>query len=179
MIMTNKIKHSNLYLIGPMGAGKSSVGKQLAKQLGMDFYDSDEEIEKSTGVDLGWIFDIEGEDGFRKRETAVLADLTQHANIVLATGGGTVVESANQQMLSERGVLIYLEVSLEHQEPRVVNESRRPALRVKNRQEVLKQLQEERLPIYESLADFKVHTDNRSVRAVTDDIIAWLKEHKK
>ncbi|MDR3478258.1 MAG: shikimate kinase AroK [Gammaproteobacteria bacterium] len=173
-----KAKNNNIFLIGPMGAGKSSVGRFLAKQLGMDFYDSDEEIEKSTGVDLGWIFDVEGEEGFRKREAAVVAQLAKRSNIVLATGGGTIVEPENQKILASRGMIVYLEVSLEHQEPRVVNESRRPSLRVKNRQEVLKQLQEERLPIYQSLADFKVHTDNRSVRAVADDIVTWLKKEK-
>lgn len=159
-----------------MGAGKSSVGKYLAKQLNMEFYDSDEEIEKSTGVDLGWIFDIEGESGFRKRETAVLKELVKYTNIVLATGGGSIVEPENQKVLGARGTLIYLEVSLEHQEPRVINESRRPTLRVKNRQEVLKQLQEEREPIYQAMADLTVHTDNRSVRAVADEIVVWLKE---
>lgn len=174
----SKTINQNIFLIGPMGAGKSSVGKYLAKQLGMQFYDSDEEIEKSTGVDLGWIFDVEGEEGFRKREIAVIAKLSTQSNIVLATGGGTVVSPENQQMLAEKGLVIYLEVSLQHQEPRVVNESRRPVLRVNNRQEVLKKLQEERLPIYQSLAHFRVPTDNRTVRAVADDIIRWLKQEK-
>ncbi len=175
----NKIKNNNLFLVGPMGAGKSSVGKYLAKQLGLDFYDSDEEIEKRTGVDLGWIFDKEGEEGFRRREAAVVAEVTQYANIVLATGGGTIIEPENREHLVARGIVIYLSVSLEHQEPRVVNESRRPLLRVQNRQEVLQKLQEERQPHYEAMADFTVHTDHRSVSAVADDILNWLAEYRK
>jgi shikimate kinase len=167
-------KNNNIFLIGPMGAGKSSVGRYLAKQLGMDFYDTDEEVEKRTGVDLAWIFDVEGEEGFRKREAAVVVDLAKHSNVILATGGGTIITSENRDILASRGAIIYLEVALEHQHTRVVNDSRRPLLQVKNRDEVLVQLQQEREPHYEALADFKVQTDNRSVRAVADDIVNWL-----
>ncbi len=159
-----------------MGAGKSSVGRYLAAQLELDFYDTDEEIEKRTGVDIGWIFDVEGEQGFRERETAVIDELTQLSHIVLATGGGSVVEPLNQELLKKRGILIYLEVSLKHQETRTLNESRRPLLRVQNRQEVLEKLQDEREPIYASLADLTVLTDKRTVRAVADDIIGYLKK---
>ena len=169
-----KAKNNNIFLIGPMGAGKSSVGKYLAKQLGMIFFDSDEEIEKRTGVELGWIFDKEGEDGFRKREAAVIGDIAKLSKIILATGGGTVAVPENRSILSERGTIVYLEVSLEHQHPRVVNDIRRPLLQVKNRHEVLVKLQEEREPLYDALADFRVPTDNRTVRAVADDILAWL-----
>jgi shikimate kinase len=167
-------KNNNIFLIGPMGAGKSSVGRYLAKQLGMDFYDTDEEVEKRTGVDLAWIFDVEGEDGFRKREAAVVVDLAKHSNVILATGGGTIITPENRDILAARGAIIYLEVALEHQHTRVVNDSRRPLLQVKNRDEVLVKLQQEREPHYEALADFKVQTDNRSVRAVADDIVNWL-----
>ena len=172
------MKQENIFLIGPMGAGKSSVGKFLAKQLGLIFYDTDEEIEKRTGVTLGWIFDIEGENGFRKREAAVVEQVTRLRPIVLATGGGTVIEPENQRLLAERGRIVYLEVSLENQEPRVINEIRRPLLQVPNRQEVLQQLQSEREPIYKALANFTVKTDNRSVKAVSDDIITWLRAQK-
>jgi shikimate kinase len=167
-------KNNNIFLIGPMGAGKSSVGRHLAKQLHMDFYDTDEEIENRAGVNLAWIFDVEGEDGFRKREAAVVADLAIHTNVILATGGGTIMTPENREILAERGAIIYLEVTLAHQHGRVVNDSRRPLLQVKNRGEVMVKLQEEREPHYEALADLKVHTDNRSVRAVADDIISWL-----
>jgi shikimate kinase len=169
-----KAKNNNIFLVGPMGAGKSSVGRYLSKQLGMNFYDSDEEVEKRTGVDLGWIFDVEGDEGFRKREAAVIADLAKCTHIILATGGGTVMTPENCTTLAARGTVIYLEVTLGYQQARVINDSRRPLLRVKNRDEVLKQLQLEREPLYEKIADFKVLTDNRSVRAVADDILAWL-----
>jgi shikimate kinase len=169
-----KAKNNNIFLVGPMGAGKSSVGKYLAKQLGMIFFDSDEEIEKRTGVELGWIFDKEGEDGFRRREAAVIKDIAKLCNIILATGGGTVAVEENRSILAERGTIVYLEVSLKHQHPRVVNDIRRPLLQVKNREEVLVKLQEEREPLYDALADFRVPTDNRTVRAVADDILAWL-----
>jgi shikimate kinase len=171
-----KLKSNKIFLIGPMGAGKSSVGKYLASQLNLTFYDTDEEIENRTGVDIGWIFDVEGEEGFRKRETMVINELTQIPNIVLATGGGSVLEEENCEMLKTRGIVVYLEVSLIYQETRTLNDSRRPLLRVPNRQVVLERLQGEREPIYAALADLKVQTDKRTVRAVADDIINYLKK---
>lgn len=170
----NKARNNNIILIGHMGAGKSSVGKFLATQLGMDFYDSDEEIEKSTGVDLGWIFDVEGEEGFRKRETAVIKRLVQRHNIVLATGGGTVMTPENQVLLKEKGSIVYLSVTLPFQKHRVINDSRRPLLQVKNREEVLERLLHEREPVYQALAELQVITDNRTVKAVANDILEWL-----
>lgn len=169
-----KLQYQNIFLIGPMGAGKSSVGKYLASQLNMDFYDSDEEIEKRTGVDIGWIFDLEGPDGFCKREIDVINELAVLPNIVLSTGGGSVIAREVQDALKKNGLIILLDVSLEYQHSRTINESRRPLLRVHNRDEVLKQLYLERSPIYESLADHRVLTDNRSVYAVTEDILRWL-----
>ncbi len=169
-----KIQYQNIFLIGPMGAGKSSVGKYLASQLEMDFYDSDEEIEKRTGVDIGWIFDVEGEDGFRKREMSVIEELANLSNIVLATGGGSVLAPETQEVLRKHGLIVYLDVSLGYQYNRTVNESRRPLLRVENREEVIEQLHEERTPVYAAMADYRVLTDKRSVRAVAEDIMQWL-----
>jgi shikimate kinase len=169
-----KAKHKNIFLIGPMGAGKSSVGRYLAMQLDMDFYDTDEEIEKRTGVDIGWIFDLEGEMGFRKREELVVAELAGLSNIILATGGGTILSPESRVILQNNGVVIYLDVSLRYQQVRTINESRRPLLRVKNRQEILEKLQEEREPLYQQIADFHVLTDKRNVRTVVDEIVHWL-----
>src|SRR6185437_14541282 len=101
-----KSKTSNIFLIGPMGAGKSSVGKYLAQQLNMDFYDTDEEIETRTGVEIGWIFDLEGEEGFRRRETAIIKELIHLPKIVLATGGGSILEEENREMLRDHGTII-------------------------------------------------------------------------
>lgn len=173
-----RAQQHNIFLIGPMGAGKSSVGKYLAAQLEMDFYDSDEEIEKRTGVDIGWVFDVEGEEGFRKREIAVIAELTQLANVVLATGGGSVLATENQQLLRKNGVIIYLDVSLQYQQNRTLNESRRPLLRVENRQAMLEKLDQERKPFYVALADYHLLTDNRSVPMVVNEIIQWLGKKK-
>ena len=169
-----KLQYQNIFLIGPMGAGKSSVGKYLASKLDMDFYDSDVELEKRTGVDIGWIFDIEGEQGFIKREITVINELARLRNIVLATGGGSVVAEETQRVLQKNGIVVYLDVSLEHQHKRTINESRRPLLRVQNREEVIEKLHYERSPIYETLSDHRVLTDNRSVKEVAEDIIKWL-----
>lgn len=169
-----KIQYQNIFLIGPMGAGKSSVGKYLASKLGMDFYDSDEELEKRTGVDIGWVFDLEGEEGFRKREIEIISELAHLSNVVLATGGGSVISPEVQSVLRQNGIIIYLVVSLEYQHTRTVNESRRPLLRVHNRKEVIERLHEEQVPIYESLSDYRVWTDNRNVQVVAEDIINWL-----
>lgn len=172
--MIVKSKHQNIFLIGPMGAGKSSVGRYLASQLDMDFYDTDEEIEKRTGVDIGWIFDVEGEMGFRKREESVVSDLANLSNIILATGGGTILSPESRTILHNNGVVVYLEVSLRYQQSRTINDSRRPLLRVENRQEVLEKLQGEREFLYQEIADFRVLTDKRNVRTVADEIIHWL-----
>lgn len=169
-----RAKHKNIFLIGPMGAGKSSVGKYLAQQLNMDFYDTDEEIEKKTGVEIGWIFDLEGEEGFRKRETAVIKELVRLSDVIIATGGGSILEVENRELLSSHGTVIYLEVALDYQDHRTINESRRPLLRVKNRKEILEKLYHERAPLYETIVDYRVSTDQRSIREVGDDILKWL-----
>lgn len=167
-------KHKHIFLIGPMGAGKSSVGKYLATLLNRDFYDTDEEIEKRTGASIGWIFDLEGQDGFRKREENLVSELIHLPNMVLATGGGTIISPLCRELLKNHGVIIYLQVSLGLQETRTINERRRPLLQVPNRQKVLVQLQEEREHLYESIADFSVVTDHRSIQAVANDIMKWL-----
>jgi shikimate kinase len=165
---------NNIFLIGPMGAGKTSVGRYLAKQLNKDFYDSDEEIEKKTGVSLSWLFDLEGIIGYRQREMKVIDELSALENIVLSTGGGCVETPEVREFLRQRGVVIYMEVSLKTQLNRLKRDKKRPLLQGGNPQEVLIQLWEEREPIYENIADFTVITDNRSVRDVSDDILTWL-----
>lgn len=161
-----------------MGAGKTSVGRFLAKQLNLDFYDSDEEIEKKTGVSLNWIFDLEGLGGFRERERKAIDDLSQLKNIVLSTGGGCVETPEVRDCLSHRGIVIYMEVSLETQLGRLKRDKKRPLLQGENPQEVLIKLWEEREPYYENIADFTVITDDRSVKDVCQDILTWLGEGK-
>jgi shikimate kinase len=165
---------NNIFLIGPMGAGKTSVGRYLAQQLNKDFYDSDQEIEKKTGVSLTWIFDIEGMDGFRQREMKTIDELSSLSNIVLSTGGGCVETPEVRDFLRQRGIVIYMEVTLDTQLNRLKRDKKRPLLQGENPQEVLIRLWEEREPIYEDIADFTVITDDRSVRDVCEDILNWL-----
>ncbi|MBX3708579.1 MAG: shikimate kinase AroK [Gammaproteobacteria bacterium] len=165
---------NNIFLIGPMGAGKTSVGRYLSKKLNKDFYDSDQEIEKRTGVSLTWIYDLEGLAGFRQREMKVIDELSMLSNIVLSTGGGCVETPEVRDFLYQRGTVIYMEVSLQTQLSRLKRDKKRPLLQGENPQEVLIQLWEEREPYYENIADFTVVTDNRSVHDVCEEILTWL-----
>lgn len=169
---------NNIFLVGPMGAGKTSVGRFLAKQLKKDFYDSDEEIEKKTGVSLSWVFDLEGIHGYRQREMRIIDQLSSLKNIVLSTGGGCVETPEVRNFLRERGTVIYMEVSLQTQLDRLKKDKKRPLLQGTDPQAVLIQLWENREPIYEQISDFTVITDNRSVRDVCEDILNWLNQSK-
>lgn len=157
-----------------MGAGKTSAGRYLAKELNKDFYDSDEEIEKRTGVTLSWIFDLEGIEGYREREMKTIDELSSLSDIVLSTGGGCVETPEVREFLRQRGTVIYMEVSLDTQLARLKKDKKRPLLQGGNPQEVLIELWEKREPYYENIADFTVITDNRSVRDVCEDILKWL-----
>lgn len=170
-------KNQNIFLVGPMGAGKTSVARSLAKQLKKVFYDSDEQIELKTGVNLGWIFDLEGMQGYRAREEKIIDELSQINGIVLSTGGGCVETKEVCKHLTTRGTVIYMEVSLETQLNRLKRDKRRPVLQGEDPQQVLRKLWEEREPIYEQIADFTVATDKRSVREVCDDILRWMKDN--
>lgn len=162
----------NIFLIGPMGAGKSTIGRHLADQLHLEFYDSDQEIERRTGADIAWVFDIEGEEGFRAREENVIADLTEKQGIVLATGGGSVIRKAVRNRLSARGIVVYLETTVDKQVARTQRDKRRPLLQnADNPESVLKDLAGERNPLYEEIADYTVRTDDQSARAVANEII--------
>lgn len=169
-----KENKTNIYLIGPMGAGKTSVGRYIATKLDKQFCDSDQEIERRTGATLSWIYDIEGMDGFREREKNVIDELTQMQNIVLSTGGGCVENEEIRDFLRKRGVVIYMEVSLETQLRRLKRDKKRPLLQAGNPEEVLIKLWEERQPCYDMIADFTVETDHQSVREVCDEILNWL-----
>lgn len=169
-------KHQNIFLVGPMGAGKTSTGRYLARKLHMTFYDSDEEIEKKLGASLSWIFDIEGMQGYREREKKLIDELSRLHNIVLSTGGGCVETPEVRRMLHERGRIIYLEISLDTQLERLKKDKRRPLLQGDNPQQVLQSLWETREPIYENIADLTIITDRRTIRDVCADILKWLKE---
>ena len=166
--MANK---SNIFLVGPMGAGKTTVGKRLAESRGMEFVDSDHEIEARTGVDIAFIFEKEGESGFRKREKLVIADLTARSNIVLATGGGTVLDADNRHLLSARGFVVYLHASVDHQLHRTARTDNRPLLQgADDRKDVLEKLFSVRDPLYREIADLVLTTDGRNARVLARDI---------
>lgn len=171
--------YGNIFLVGPMGAGKTSVGRYLAAHLNKHFYDSDQEIEQTTGVSLTWICDLEGMDGFRKRELKAIDELSQLSNIVLSTGGGCVETPEVRTILRQRGTVVYMEVSLQTQLNRLKRDKRRPLLQGENPRDVLIKLWENREPYYEDIADFTVITDNRSVKDVCDEILSWLGESKR
>ena len=152
----------NLFLIGPMGAGKSSIGRRLAEHLGMHCVDLDAAIEEHTGASVATIFEIEGESGFRQRESDLLAELTTQAGIVLATGGGVVLSPRNRTLLRERGFVVWLQTSVEQQLQRLARDRQRPLLEAADRRERLEQLARERDPLYRELADFRITGEDES-----------------
>ena len=166
----------NIFLIGPMGSGKTAVGRYLARQLRLDFYDSDAEIEHRTGVDIPYIFEKEGEAGFREREREVIEALTQLSSVVIATGGGAVLLPQNRERLASRGRVIYLHTGIEQQLERTRHGRQRPLLYTDDPEAKLRELMAFRLPLYESIAEITVTTDGRQVRAVAEEIMQRLKE---
>ena len=166
----------NIFLIGLMGAGKSTIGKQLARELGKDFRDSDSEIEKRTGVSIDVIFDIEGEQGFRRRETGMLRELVGERDIVLATGGGAVLAAENRQLLRDNGLIIYLRATAEHLAGRVRMDRRRPLLQSGDKLAKIRELLTQREPVYQQLADMVIETNNRSIPRVVRQISKMVKQ---
>lgn len=161
----------NIFLIGLMGAGKTTIGRQLANELSLNFFDSDHEIEKRTGVTVTHIFDIEGEAGFRKRETAMLDELTNKKGIVLATGGGAILKPENRQFLMSRGTTIYLYANIETLLDRTSKDRNRPLLQTENPQAKLEELLEIRDPLYRETADIIIDTGKDSVRLALKEIM--------
>ncbi|MCW8903490.1 MULTISPECIES: shikimate kinase AroK [Sedimenticola] len=166
---------NNIFLIGPMGAGKSTIGRQVASLLGLDFDDTDHEIQRRTGVDIPTIFDYEGEEGFRKRESAVIDDLTQRGSLVLATGGGSILNPDNRRNLSSRGFVVYLYCSPEQQYERTLRDRSRPLLQTEDPLGTLQALMAERDPLYRETADIVVTSEKRSASAVANEIVRKLR----
>jgi shikimate kinase len=157
-----------------MGAGKSAVGRQLSRLLHLGFVDSDDEIESRTGVDIPFIFEKEGEEGFRKREARAIDDLTQRDGIVLATGGGAIVDPQNRSHLGARGFVIYLHTTVDQQLARTRKGRERPMLSSDDPQTILEELMAVRDPLYREIADLTIETDGRKVRAVANEILERL-----
>ncbi len=164
----------SVILVGPMGAGKSTIGRLLAKELHLSFKDSDKEIEQRTGADIPWIFDVEGEQGFREREQAVIAELCELGGMVLATGGGAVMRAENRAALSRAGRVVYLHASVEQQLERTSRDRNRPLLRAADPRRVLTELFAARDPLYREIADVIVETDERPPRLVVQEILDRL-----
>jgi shikimate kinase len=164
----------NIYLIGPMGTGKTAVGKQLARLLKQPFIDSDAEVEKLAGVDIPYVFEREGEAGFRQREREALAELCTREGIVLATGGGAVLSPENRRLLQQSGVVVFLQTSLAQQLQRVGKGRGRPLLKGADLTQRLTELREKREPLYREIADITLSTDSRRVPRVAALILAEL-----
>jgi len=162
-----------------MGSGKSTIGNIIARRLNREFQDSDQHIERRTGVDIARIFDIEGEQGFRDRETSALQELLSENNRVIATGGGSVIRSENQQLLKQRGYVVFLDTSLNQQMQRLRRDKKRPLLQTDDPRARLESLLKERRPIYLNLADLVVKTDKRVARRLAADIINQLPDSLK
>ena len=167
----------NLFFIGPMGAGKTTIGRRVAELLGLPFFDLDHEIEEHSGAAVALIFEIEGEAGFRQRESALLAELSARHDIVLATGGGAVLAAENRRLLRERGYVVYLETTVDEQLGRLTRDRKRPLLAAPDRRERLQALAAAREPLYREIADMLVPSGPRKSTLLVAQRIAAELEH--
>ena len=165
----------NIFIVGPMGSGKSTVGKIISDELFLSFLDTDEEIETRTGASIDWIFDLEGEDGFRKRESSILQDMAKRNSIVLSTGGGIILSEENRELLSSRGTVFYLSTPISVQLERTAKDKDRPLLKNGDPEKILTKLQNDRESLYEAVADHVVNTENKSSQEVASEIIKLVK----
>jgi len=165
----------NIFIVGPMGSGKSTVGKIISDELFLNFFDTDDEIESRTGASIDWIFDLEGEEGFRKRESSILEEMVEKNSIVLSTGGGIILSDSNREMLSSRGTVFYLSTPISVQIERTSKDKDRPLLKNGDPKEILTRLQKERKDLYESVSDHVIETENKSSQEVASEIINLVK----
>ena len=163
-----------LLIIGPMASGKSTIGLKLANRLNLDFVDTDQQVEDRAGAEISWIFDIEGESGFRIREEEVLKEVCLNDEIVISTGGGIIIEKNNRKLISESGVVIYLEVSIQTQLERTLMDKSRPLLNSKDKEQTLKNLKKQRTPLYEEIANITIEEGDRSNNQVVEEILKLL-----
>ena len=159
-----------------MGVGKTTIGRILAQELGLEFIDSDQEIERRAGADISWIFDVEGEEGFRIRESAVIDELTSKCRVLIATGGGSVLRLENRKWLVSRGIVVFLDTTVELQLKRTEKDKRRPLLQNSDHAVVLNELRVRRTPIYHEMADISIFVGEESGRRAVKGIVKKLKE---
>ena len=174
--MTNQ--STNIFLIGPMATGKTTIGKKLAKETSKKFYDSDQEIKKNTGADIPLIFEIEGDAGFRNREMKIISKLVLLRNIVLSTGGGVVLLEENRKMLTDNGIIIYLKSSAKKIFDRTYGDKSRPLLQVEDRLSKIEEILEQREPIYSSLANEIINTDSFISKEIIHEILKKLRKYE-
>lgn len=166
-----------IFIIGPTAAGKTTIGKKLAEGLNMNFIDTDKEIEKATGVDITWLFDIEGEEGFRKREEDILLKVSKLNSCVISTGAGSILKESNRDLISSIGKVIYLEASIESQLKRISFDKGRPLLSKGNKEKILKKMDRDRRHLYEELADITIKPDKKSRNEIVNEITLELKKN--
>ena len=165
---------TRIFLVGPMGAGKTTIGRYLANALQLPFVDTDHEIEQRSGADIPWIFDVEGEQGFRDREHRVLYDICQSSPAVIATGGGIVIRDENRQLLNQSGTSVFLQTSVSQQLRRTGNDRSRPLLNEGDPVQTLKNLMTIREPLYQEVADIIITTENNKPRLTAQSIVKAL-----
>lgn len=173
-MQTAKDRSRNIFLVGPMGVGKTTIGRILAADLGLTFKDTDREIEERAGANISWIFDVEGEEGFREREKVVIEELTRLPGVLLSTGGGSVVLAANRKCLQSRGTVIFLDTTVELQLERTRKDKNRPLLQIDDPRDLLTQLKSTRDPLYDEIADLKVFAGAGSGRKTVTEILSRL-----
>ena len=165
-----------IFLVGPMGVGKTTIGKMLANELGLRFVDCDQEIEHRAGANIAWIFDVEGESGFRIRESHVLDELTQEDRVLVATGGGAVLKDENRSYLKERGIVVHLDTAVDLLVKRTANDKKRPLLQNGNPRAILEKIKKDRDPLYREVSDVRVFVGDNSSRKAVSQILENLKK---
>jgi shikimate kinase len=167
----------NVFLVGPMGSGKTTIGRQVARELGLEFHDCDQELEEATGASVTLIFDIEGESGFRKRESRLLRQLAKRRGVLVATGGGVVTREENRKVLRRSGVVVWLQASVDQQLSRLSHDKTRPLLQTQDRKAMLLRLASERDPLYAMVADLVYASGNQSAKAAAGALGRLIREH--
>lgn len=165
-----------VFLVGPMGVGKTTIGKMLARELGLTFIDCDQEIERRSGADISWIFDVEGEAGFRDREAQVLDELTLQDGLLVATGGGAVLRDENRQCLRTRGIVVHLDTDVDLLVRRTSKDKKRPLLQTGNPRVILTKIKQDRDPLYEEVATVKVFVGDNNSRKAVSQVLSQLEE---